>query len=71
MSDQTRLERIMLALLNSDYCKLPFLEAFDVAGMARKLEIALDEVAALKGAELDAYTEGRLLAQVARATRRA
>jgi hypothetical protein len=41
MTDQTRLERITLALLGSDYVKMAFLEASNLVGMARLIELQL------------------------------
>lgn len=55
--EPTRLERIAVALLASDYVKMAFLEPGELAAMARLIELELDTVADMDRAAASAYKE--------------
>ncbi len=48
----TRLERIVIALLQSDYVKSAFLEASDLCVMARSIELCLEAVSTMTKEQL-------------------
>lgn len=58
--EPTRLERIAFALLQSDYVKMAFLQAEELCGMARLIELQLDVVANMTEEQARAHRDGAL-----------